>query len=274
MLILPSLNEGWEWTDSGFIFSWEKREADLQSETTDQSRTAKEITKMMCSVRSFLKFTCEESGMFASNTLPTLDTAIWQENQEIKFIFFEKETCGNRVLCKDTALPEQSLQSTMIQEVVRRLRNTSLSVSVSEKQQILSEFASKLYNSGYGVDEIKIILVQGVTKFYSLVSRNNLSVKSKRYKPLYLSKSYNEDERHVAKYLNKMCWFQGKNDRLDTEWRGELSGKWKGGKPVQKPVKGMQYSTILQVPNTKNGTLLKELARVEPRLAKITNWRR
>ena len=50
-------------------------------------------------------------------------------------------------------------------------------------------------------------------------------------------------------------------------WRSELKGAWKGNRPVQCPVKGLPYSTVLQVTNTVNSVLIKE---VEPKLAKAS----
>ena len=47
---------------------------------------------------------------------------------------------------------------------------------------------------------------------------------------------------------------------------------WKGEKPVQRPIKGLTFSMILQVPNTSNSTLLKEIAKVEPKLARTTGY--
>ena len=43
-------------------------------------------------------------------------------------------------------------------------------------------------------------------------------------------------------------------------------------KPVQRPVRGMAFSTVLQVPSSKKSRLLNEIARIEPKLAKATGY--
>ena len=61
-------------------------------------RTTREITKAMCSLTDFLRFTGEDCSMFQDGTLPTLDTALWMSNGQVLFKFFEKPTVGNQVL--------------------------------------------------------------------------------------------------------------------------------------------------------------------------------
>ena len=55
-------------------------------------------------------------------------------------------------------------------------------------------------------------------------------------------------------------------------WRDRLQGKWKTKSFNQRRVCGMDYSTIVQVPSTKNGRLMKELVKIEPQLARITGY--
>ena len=80
----------------------------------------------MCSIMGFLKFTVEESSQFECQTLPTLDIRIWQEKGVAMHAYYEKPTVGNRVILKSTALPKMSIESTLIQEVIRRLQNCSI----------------------------------------------------------------------------------------------------------------------------------------------------
>ena len=51
-----------------------------------------------------------------------------------------------------------------------------------------------------------------------------------------------------------------------------LPDGWKGSKPVQFKLPDMPYTTILQVPSSKDSRLLKAIAKIEPRLAKTTNY--
>ena len=73
--------------------------------------------------------------MFSSTRLPTLDTELWfdSEDNTVKFAFFEKEICPNKVLQKATALPQTCIRASLTQELVRRLKNCSMDLPKSEK---------------------------------------------------------------------------------------------------------------------------------------------
>ena len=89
----------------------------------------------MSSLVSFLKFEGEDSSMFLNNRLPTLDTEIWVDPESglIKFAFYEKPMCPNRILQKTTALSEDSIRASLTQDAVRRLKNCSLDLDITEK---------------------------------------------------------------------------------------------------------------------------------------------
>ena len=92
---------------------------------------------------------------------------------------------------------------------------------------------------------------------------------------MYLSKEYNQENRQIEKYMGKMTWYQsdGENYKeINGGWRRKLKGVWEGAKPVQRKVKGMEFTTVLQVPNTENSALLSGLAKKEPKIAKLSGY--
>ena len=239
-------------------------------------RTTREITKAMCSLTDFLRFTGEDCSMFQDGTLPTLDTALWMSNGQVLFKFFEKPTVGNQVLTKNTALPTSCLWSSLLQEAVRRLQNCSDVLDSSIKQEVLSNYCQKLINSGHSIRSARIIIVQGVVKFLWKSDMNKLPVTDPCYRPLYLSKDYREDDRQITKYQARMEWYKcGKKDRkneCNAGWRKNLSGVWKGSNSSQKPTLDKGFSTVLNIPNTAGARLAKKLIKLEPGLAKMTKY--
>ena len=138
---------------------------------SDQERTVTELVKAMNSLVSYLQFEGESSEMFSSGRLPTLDTEIWYDPSEnqVKYCFYEKPMCPNKVLQKDTALAESSVRASLVQEVVRRLKGCAENLSNDEKQRVLSEFSTKLVNSGHSLSSSQIILVHGTTRYNKLI---------------------------------------------------------------------------------------------------------
>ena len=87
---LRALIEGWRWNGVEFQYKHEWKIEDLNSRVSDQHRTTLELMKAMSSFVPYLQFEGEESGMFSSNKLSTLDTCIWWENNQIMHEFFLK----------------------------------------------------------------------------------------------------------------------------------------------------------------------------------------
>ena len=72
--------------------------------------------------------------------------------------------------------------------------------------------------------------------------------------------------------LAKSGWYEESVVFKKSKWRQEIPRGWSGCKPIQYPVKGMKFSTMMQVPSSKDGRLIKMLAKAEPRLAKLTKY--
>ena len=268
---LRPLNERWYWAGDRFEFSWERREEDLKSQLSDQSRTTIELIKVMNSLVQFLRFTSEHYTMFESRRLPTLDSEIWFEEGKFYHSFYEKPQNGNRVLQKDTALPVNTLRASLMQEVVRRATNCSLDLPKYELKKVLDEFSQKLVNSGHSNASARVTIVQGITKFLDNVRLSKLPEDHKHFRPLHLSKEYKREDRQIEKIMNKLT-YEGNSKNSGREWKSQLTGKWRGERPSQLKVKDMKCTTIMMVPDTVNGVLFMSLCRSEPKLAKTTGY--
>ena len=246
---MNSLLEGWRWVNNKFEFKEEWKQEDLNSSDSDQHRTMRELTKAMSSLVSFLQFEGEESGMYTDCKLPTLDTSIWFENNRFKYEFYEKPTCPNKVLQKDTALSEDSVRASLNQEVVRRLLLCSEDLPIERKQEILSKFAQKLLNSGFSLTSSQIILVHGVTRFLEIVENSKRPTDHPLFKPLHVDKNYRRLERKLDKYSANQDWYKG--GKPLNVWRNKLPFEWRGSKPVQFKLPNMDFTSLLQVPSSK-----------------------
>ena len=105
-----------------------------------------------------------------------------------------------------------------------------------------------------------------------MLRRSKLDENDSRFKPLHCSKDFDKFNRKLYKILARTSWYDEDSVKVKTNWRKHLPSQWVGSKPVQKPVHGMRYTTMLQVPNTSDGKLFKLLARAEPRIAKLTGY--
>ena len=95
-----------------------------------------------------------------------------------------------------------------------------------------------MINSGHGILNTKITLVQGIIKYIDNKRRAQLPTGHREYRPMHQGAEYMESEHQVNKCMGKMSWFKPK-EKQDRNWRDELKGIWKGSAPIQRPVKGL-----------------------------------
>ena len=102
----------------------------------------------MNDVFPFLKFTTEIGEDFPNGRLPSLDTEIWVEGKrKVLFAFYEKPMATNLVVQAKSALSQEVKAATLSEEVVRRLRNTSLELNSTERLEILERACVKMKTS-------------------------------------------------------------------------------------------------------------------------------
>ena len=134
----------------------------------------------MESINPDLKFTIELEADFQDKKLPTLDTNIWFSRPEsgapiVQYEFFEKSMNSKFCILEKSAMAYESKLSILSNEVVRRLLNTSETVSQDRKDSILNDFVLKMLRSGYDIGQCRDILISGIRCYNAKVSRANQS---------------------------------------------------------------------------------------------------
>ena len=152
-LMLPPIKRGWRWEGGKVQFCkrWELEDSQLSLVEV----TRRIIAGTLGGVKSYLEFTTEVGEDFVDGWLPTLDTALRvDENNKIQYRFYEKPE-GAR----------STLQQTLSQEMIRRLLNCSEDLPDEQIQRITDNYAAKLHNSGYNIEQIRKIILSGVKGF-------------------------------------------------------------------------------------------------------------
>ena len=139
----------------------------------------------MNDVFPFLRFTTEIGDDFPNGRLPSLDTEIWVEGKrKILFAFYEKPMATNLVVQAKSALSDEVKAATLTEEVVRRLRNTSMELKSADRLEILERACIKMKTSGHSEKFIRRSVEKGVKAFKQEVKRSKLPVTDQRFKPL------------------------------------------------------------------------------------------
>ena len=103
------------------------------------------------------------------------------------------------------------------------------------------------------------------------VRRSELPVSNPGFQPLYMHAGWKKNERKKDKILKKFKWFKPKDgvkgDLTDVQPAGT---KRKGTKQVLKD--GVEVKTVVFVPSTRGGVLVRRLRETEETLANITGF--
>ena len=161
--ILNALKKGWRWWQGGLWFCEEWLGEDQRDGKSACRRTADALLGSMNDVFNFLVFTKEIHEDFDDQKLPTLDTKIWVEDGRlIHFEFYQKPMSSNLVLQADTALSNTVKISSLKEEVVRRLKYTSMRLNHSRRMETLEDLCQGMRNSRHHCRFIRSILIGGI----------------------------------------------------------------------------------------------------------------
>ena len=223
-LYMYPLKKGWTWTVKGWCFNKDS----VPDQRTDVQRTSEELCKSFNSIMNFLEFTTESEDDFKSGFLPTLDVQTHVNTDGyVSYKFFSKPSNNNIVIQKGTALAQDTIFSSLRQEVVRRLSNTDKETPWEERIYIVEEFIQLMVNSMHKYAFIKSVILQGISKYEYMCYRNSLDCQNPKFMPLHRAREFRREERILSKYVNKMLWFQTDSfkDPYRQLWRTRVSRK-------------------------------------------------
>ena len=104
---------------------------------------------MGSSINPDIKLTGDCPSLNASKMMPALDVQLWVEGGRVKYQHFRKSMANNMVMMKSSAQPDKTKRTSLTQEGIRILRNTSLELPWHVAAGHLSHLSSRMRASGY-----------------------------------------------------------------------------------------------------------------------------
>ena len=257
-LVMGLLREGWRWIGDRMVFRmcWQKEE---RTEKVDlEMKTAGEMKKIMDSIFSNLQFEMETPKMFENNRLPTLDFEMYTLREKIVYSYYQKPVAKKTLILRKSALGENVKVSSLTQNMIRRMKNTSEDVPDEERRKIVDNFYWQLKISGYSDEQSRKIIKAGLIGYEKLL----LKCKQGNAK-LHRSAEEGWETRKKKKLLGKSNWFKTKRRRGKNSFQKYNNNNKRNQSP--------EVVTVLFVNQTPNGALAKSLQKVESELSKLTN---
>ena len=279
-LLLQALGLGWRWTGEKLEWKVEWEKEDEEKNENDDVRTMREIKKISNSILPFIKFEEIVASQCKAGKVPMLDFQVWKEEKEvekdgerkvkteIKFEFYEKDVSSKTVVMEKSTIPIKTKISTLSQEVLRRMRNTSRNVKKERREEILTEFMKKLKRSGYNAKTRREILIAGMKGYMRLVKEEEEG-RRRVNRPRWEGAT----SRRYKKLGGKGNWYKHKKSK--SMEKGKESGASKGkikrskGEEEEKKIEAVMF-----VPSTPGGVLAKMLQQTDDRLAKETGQKK
>ena len=245
----------------------------MKAGTTPTRRTANCLLDSMNEMYGFLRFTQEIGEDFPDGKLPSLDTAIWVRNGQVLFEFYEKPMATILVVEANSALSEEVKMASLAEVVMRRLRNTSRRVPNATRLEILERACTKMSTSGHTEKFIRKATLKGISMYEDRVRRSELDLSSPQYCPLYQGAGWRRLGRARTKALKKKTWYRDKDNRdvlsvPQSPTKRKKKRFQKGGKGD-----GLCTTTVVFVPSTKGGLLLRKMIEMEETMSRITGFR-
>jgi hypothetical protein len=152
-----------------------------------------------------LQWTFDVPSKYPNKRMPVLDLQVGIKDRRISFQFYEKSVSTRYTIPARSAHSWEVKRSTLTQEGVRRLLNTSPDNSVELRRQILENWDQKMRVSGYNTRFRRKVVKAAIGIYRDKV------VKAMRGEvPLYRDRKWQKNRRDKEKLMKMSNWFKTK----------------------------------------------------------------
>ena len=291
--VVESIGTGVRWEGGSLRWNQEWEDDDTRQGTSKDRITIRALTDMANSISEQIEFTYDCADDHGDGKVPMLDLQVWRSREEgresLLYSYYEKPITSPLVIMEKSALPASNKMTVLAQEVVRRLRNTAVSLPIQEKIKIMDKMMIKLRESGYDERQRKEILYSGVMGYCRMMERERLHGRR-----VNRPREEGAEERRVRKLIGDSTWFKSRTKEEKPGLDGDVpvagaSGsrspahKVRGRFPPSKPrgtcsgrpcspgslVKKEQPETVVFVPATGGSKLRKSLQKSDNMFAEL-----
>ena len=262
---LHPIKYGWRWIDGSMVYSrgWEYDDQVMSRSHLEVTMgVVKETVK---GIADYLEFTFESGEDYPDKWLPTLDTSLRVNPSNIvEYKYYEKPTTTNTTVRMATAMSENSKLQCLSNDLVRRLLNTRVELPSRYREEVIERYGTKLLTSGYGLEQTRKILLNGVKGYITKKRRRQAGGRRR----IHNTAEESSTTRVRKKLLGKTSWYRPKARSME-QMDGTGHGMGRSGKE-RKGATPPKVRAVLFVEQTPLGELAKRvrelITRLEPTL--------
>ena len=226
----------WDEEQKKMVVDPSKVEEDLEAE--EDERTMVQIQRMADSICPAIQTTYDCPSKHDSGKMPLLDTQQWVEwvhqeggggEWEVRWQFYRKPCAPRTLMLARSAMPDRVKRSTLTQEALRVLRNTSPRLPWDMKAEMLTDFSLRMKLSGYTENYRQTIINSALVAWQRIEEKDRTGER-----PLYRSREWKRDERIEQKEKKRGGWYRGLRGQTNDfplfcpmSPGGKLAARWK-----------------------------------------------
>ena len=169
--VLPAIRHQWEYCSVNNEKVYKSVNAvNNENDRDSQAHTMKILTSVANSITPEIRMEADYPSKHNDNRLPFLDLAIWMDGKKVRHSFFRKDMATPFLILKRSAMSMATKRESLLQEGLRRLRNMDCSISIDERNKVMSTFSNAMRISGYNW-EYRFNMIKGITQRYQECER-------------------------------------------------------------------------------------------------------
>ena len=130
--------------------------------------------------------------------MPILDVKAKIDSGKVLYVFYKKPLSNDRVILANSAMPHNVKMANLVNEAIRRLRNTSRSLPWEVKAKIITRFSNDLRMSGYNQQFREKVIQSAITGF-----TRQCEAADNGGTPLHRPRDYQREDRRKKKLIAK-----------------------------------------------------------------------
>jgi hypothetical protein len=154
-----------------------------------------------------IQWTMDVPSNHEDGMMPMLDTQVCIRDNQVVFEYYEKAVNTPYCIPERSAHSLKTKRSSLIQEGVRRMLNTSRNSSARTRRDIMECWDRKLVYSGYKYGFRKLVISAALGVYKDKIDEDARD----GGRPLYRTKEWKREEREREKERKKTEWYKGRD---------------------------------------------------------------
>ena len=172
-------------------------------------RTMNLLKTIANNITDCVQFTVDCPSLNHDGRVPVLDLAVSVEDGQVVHDHYEKPCASKFVIPFTSAHSKKMKMAVLVEEGLRRLRNTSRGLEWQRSRVVMEKWSRKLRRSGYPATVRHQVIKTALEKWDKMCEEEDAGVR-----PVHRPREWKEKERRLAKERKRQNWHQSKEGQV------------------------------------------------------------